>query len=308
MSKKKFELKRLTDYSKPSIIHELRRVAKLLPADKLTITELLKNASVGRSTLRRHFGGVRGALFAAGLERLYDGITVTDKMRKQIARNMTDEEVLSELKQVAAKLRKKHITVKEFNTNARIGADAVRNRFGRSWRNVLRKAGLEVVSHGKRYSDEECYENLLRVWTHYGRPPHYREMNKPPSVVGPKAYIVRWGTWNKALHAFVERVNRDMETDTKVEDTKQKELSLKPGGKKKIPRSERRDVPLGLKFEVFKRDKYRCVMCGRSPATHLNCELQADHIVPFSKCGKTVIENLQTLCRECNLGKGAKSE
>jgi len=31
--------------------------------------------------------------------------------------------------------------------------------------------------------------------------------------------------------------------------------------------------------------------------------LHADHIKPWSKGGETVIENLQTLCSKCNIGK-----
>jgi 5-methylcytosine-specific restriction endonuclease McrA len=29
-----------------------------------------------------------------------------------------------------------------------------------------------------------------------------------------------------------------------------------------------------------------------------------DHIVPWSKGGETILENLRTLCSKCNLGKG----
>ncbi|MBA3804703.1 MAG: HNH endonuclease, partial [Acidobacteria bacterium] len=31
--------------------------------------------------------------------------------------------------------------------------------------------------------------------------------------------------------------------------------------------------------------------------------LHVDHIRPWSKDGETLLENLQTLCSECNLGK-----
>ena len=68
-------------------------------------------------------------------------------------------------------------------------------------------------------------------------------------------------------------------------------------------RRTKRDINLRLRFLVMKRDNFKCCMCGRSPATTPNLELHIDHIKPWSKGGETVIENLQTLCADCNLGK-----
>jgi len=65
-----------------------------------------------------------------------------------------------------------------------------------------------------------------------------------------------------------------------------------------------REVRPGLRFRVFLRDRFRCVVCGGSPATHVNIELHADHILAVANGGRTVLENLQTLCQDCNLGKG----
>ncbi|RLC88792.1 MAG: hypothetical protein DRJ03_01700 [Chloroflexi bacterium] len=53
---------------------------------------------------------------------------------------------------------------------------------------------------------------------------------------------------------------------------------------------------------VFERDKYRCQYCG----TWKN--LTVDHIVPVSKGGSDDVNNLQTLCNECNARKGARLE
>lgn len=47
------------------------------------------------------------------------------------------------------------------------------------------------------------------MWAHYGRPPKYQEMNKTPSAVGGKAYVTRWGTWNRAVHAFTDYVESE---------------------------------------------------------------------------------------------------
>lgn len=35
-------------------------------------------------------------------------------------------------------------------------------------------------------------------------------------------------------------------------------------------------------------------------------QMQADHIIPWSKGGRTVPDNCQMLCRDCNLSKGAR--
>jgi len=59
----------------------------------------------------------------------------------------------------------------------------------------------------------------------------------------------------------------------------------------------------------MKRDDFKCVKCGRNPATDPGIKLEIDHIIPYSKPkGETVIENLQTLCKECNLGKSNLSD
>lgn len=55
-----------------------------------------------------------------------------------------------------------------------------------------------------------------------------------------------------------------------------------------------------LRYQILQRDHSRCVLCGRGPDA---VPLEVDHIVPVSKGGKTVPENLRTLCRDCNRGK-----
>lgn len=59
-----------------------------------------------------------------------------------------------------------------------------------------------------------------------------------------------------------------------------------------------------LRYQVLKRDCFKCCACGASPAKDASVELHIDHIVPWSKGGETTLDNLQTLCSRCNLGKG----
>lgn len=58
-----------------------------------------------------------------------------------------------------------------------------------------------------------------------------------------------------------------------------------------------------LRYQVLKRDNFKCCACGASPAKDPSIELHIDHIVPWSKGGETKADNLQTLCSKCNLGK-----
>ena len=57
------------------------------------------------------------------------------------------------------------------------------------------------------------------------------------------------------------------------------------------------------RFRILDRDGYKCVKCGRSPLMD-GVTLHVDHKKPRSKGGTDDDDNLQTLCAECNLGKG----
>ncbi|RJF69847.1 HNH endonuclease [Rhodopseudomonas palustris] len=65
-----------------------------------------------------------------------------------------------------------------------------------------------------------------------------------------------------------------------------------------------REFPLGLRFRVLHRDRFKCVLCGDHPARNVECNLHIDHLVPWSKGGKTREDNLRTLCAMCNMGRG----
>lgn len=58
-----------------------------------------------------------------------------------------------------------------------------------------------------------------------------------------------------------------------------------------------RPKPRKLRHEVFKRDGYRCRECRASKD---ETSLEIDHILPVAKGGTNDIDNLQTLCCECN--------
>lgn len=72
----------------------------------------------------------------------------------------------------------------------------------------------------------------------------------------------------------------------------------------KSARFERSLMSDSLRYDILKRDHFRCCICGISAQD--GAKLHVDHIIPVSKGGKTVKSNLRTLCERCNLGKSNK--
>jgi 5-methylcytosine-specific restriction endonuclease McrA len=68
----------------------------------------------------------------------------------------------------------------------------------------------------------------------------------------------------------------------------------------KMTSSERnRDIRYGYVWrDVFKRDSSRCVICFSQK------QLCIDHVIPVSRGGKSVLENMRILCRSCNTKEG----
>lgn len=60
---------------------------------------------------------------------------------------------------------------------------------------------------------------------------------------------------------------------------------------------KRNPLTKSIKFEVFKRDGYKCVACKTDE------KLEIEHKIPISRGGTDDLENLETLCKSCNIAK-----
>ncbi len=66
--------------------------------------------------------------------------------------------------------------------------------------------------------------------------------------------------------------------------------------------AKRKSMSKSLRFEVFKRDEFRCQYCGSTPPAVV---LEVDHILAVANGGDNDSDNLVTSCFNCNRGKSA---
>lgn len=218
-------------------------------------------------------------------------------------RNTPNEELLDDIKRVAKILNKNTVTMGEYNNYGKFHPSTLQRRW-KSWFKVLEKAGLNESRSKLNISNEELFENIKNVWIYLGRQPKYNEMKKPISKYSAGTYEKRFGGWMKSLEQFIEYINdNDSSNNPKYEDDTK--LEIKPS-LSEIRHKTKREISERLRFRILMRDGFTCKSCGRSPMKSRDVELHVDHIIPWSKGGETIEENLETKCDRCNLGKGNK--
>ena len=100
------------------------------------------------------------------------------------------------------------------------------------------------------------------------------------------------------LTKFIEDLTQQKQLgDIHIKDIRVILMYNKPSKTKR----KRTGVPRGMRHEVFKRDNYTCVECGARKEE--GATLHVDHKIPVSKGGTDELDNLQTLCSDCNLNK-----
>ena len=194
--------------------------------------------------------------------------------------------------------------------------DGILRRYG-SWNLILQKAGLKPTPYrlgkGKEISDEELFQDIERVWIKLGRQPTFTDVKNGEFNFGQNTFARHFGGWRRALEAFVNYINSEDVPEVLNEDVPDStsneiftpELN-RQGAKSQHSTAHKtsRDINLRLRFKVMQRDHFKCCKCGRSPATDPTVVLHVDHKYPWVKGGETTMENLETTCKECNLGKG----
>ena len=217
-------------------------------------------------------------------------------------RNTSLDELLEDVKTVSKIIGKDTVTVEQYKEYGKFGTNTLIRRFG-SWVKVLESANLETSRIKINISEEDLFKNIESVWISLGRQPKYAEIKSPLSKFSARTYDKRYGTWHNALEQFVKYMN-DEDSDNLKEIHEEEIIVEHKITQNEIKHKTKREISERMRFRVLMRDGFTCKKCGRSPTKEMGVELHIDHIIPWSKGGETVLENLETKCQECNLGKG----
>lgn len=152
--------------------------------------------------------------------------------------------------------------------------------YHKKWYDNHRKKLLEDKTYLKQWKDRQ------RIWNK-----KFKDKNKSKEWYKEKQKIYRKRYNARYPEKVKERLKLLMENKEYKKNARENERQF----------SKRRR--LRLRFKIFKRDNWTCAYCGRTSSED-KIKLEIDHKYPKSKGGVNDIKNYQTLCKDCNLGKG----
>lgn len=277
--------------SNEDLIADVKNVAKKINKNSLTRAEYSTHGKYHSSTLERRFGSWLKVLELCDFE-------TSGHIHKH---TFTDEEVIADLKRVASFLNEKTLSSHKYSIYGNYHSNTLQKKYG-SWNNVLKLAGMEV-NLNRNFTNEEMFEEIERIWILLGRQPTTTDIKSGISTFSLQSYARRFGGWRGALQAFINYINDDTTSDKSGDSNIKNDINTSLFNPEVITHKTSRDINLRLRFMVMQRDNFKCCACGASPAKDPAVVLHIDHIKPWAKGGETIMDNLQTLCSKCNLGK-----
>ena len=206
--------------------------------------------------------------------------------------NYSEETLAKELRRIAEKIGTDTISKKDIETHGKISYSVINKRFG-SLRKALEFSGL-IPQRYMNATDSELFKIIIELWEKTlekeGRTPQKKDLKAYGYPVSGDTYTRRFGSWKKASLRAYESVTSERLDDGDAEIGQMEDVKPKKS----------RTLSLRKRFFVQKRDEFTCVMCG---ANGRGVKLEVDHIVPVASGGSDSLDNLQTLCFECNRGK-----
>jgi hypothetical protein len=183
-----------------------------------------------------------------------------------------------------------HVTKAQIDRSGRVSYTLIAKRFG-SLRRALELASLRPNRFMKA-SDEELLTVLVELWQRVlekeGRTPQRKDLKAYGYPVSGDTILRRFGSWKKALVRASESVKETIVVEEVVPSTNS------------TTRRDRKPLSLRKRFIVMRRDHFACVRCG---ASGVGARFEIGHRVAVARGGSDDLENLVTLCFDCNRGQ-----
>ena len=290
------------------LIEDLIRVAGIHQKPSITQKEYMQHGKYASRTIVIRFGSWNEALKKAGLV-LERGHFKTHLYCE------SDKVFFEDVQAVAIQLGQNYVSTEEYAKYGKYSHGSKLKKY-KSWNAIMRASGLGSMPFrtglNLKFSDEELFQEIERVWIKLGRQPTITDVKNGEFNIGISTFNRHFGGWRSALEAFVKFINsEDISESSSKNDSNSindvtnyaKTDSQNLESSNTTTHTTKREINLRLRFRVMARDNFKCCKCGKSPATDPSVILHVDHIKPWAKGGETTIDNLQTLCSECNLGK-----
>jgi len=201
-----------------------------------------------------------------------------------------DASVLAEVRRLAEMHGSDNVTKAQIERSGRVSYSLIVKRFG-SLRRALELAGLRPARF-MNASDEELLTILVELWQRVlekeGRTPQRKDLKAYGYSVSGDTVLRRFGSWKKAL---LKASNSVSEAAVAAE--------VVPSANSSTSR-ERKPLSLRKRFFVMRRDQFACVRCG---ASGVGVRLEIGHRVAVARGGSDDLDNLVTLCFDCNRGQ-----
>jgi hypothetical protein len=286
------------DISEEDLIKDLLSVSETLGKKYISRTEYERNGKFSATPFLSHFHTWLNVLKVAGLKTTRD----TDDFIR-----IKNADLIADIIDVSKKINSDIVTTTEYQELGKYRIQTILTRF-HSWNKALEIAKLKPTGYNANVKDYDLLNEIENLWIKLGRQPTTTDIKNGFSKHSLNTFSRHFGSWRKAIESFIEYINTDENknnTFSSNENNKNNILEQSNVNEQSIITKHRtpRDINLRLRFKVFQRDNFKCKICGKSPAIDPTVILHVDHIISWSKDGETILENLQTLCSGCNLGK-----
>lgn len=182
---------------------------------------------------------------------------------------------------------------------------------------VFHGDSLEPLSSFREHYEFMCANRLFDNSFHSQRPWSYPITANTTRAIA-QSYATFYSVYDAYLQIaknapsrfteFVQKANlwlRSIDEQAGVDDYEASHPAIEPHAARQAAEQRIRVMP-ALRWQVFQRDDWRCVACGRDSAAGVI--LHVDHIIPRSRGGQDTLANYQTLCHLCNIGKSNRDE